>query len=60
MTPDAGQPAPLRRVPWWAMPFSAGAWAVHGTAGLALLLLAPWVVDGLTTLQGRLARRMLR
>jgi hypothetical protein len=44
----------------WGGPSLAGAWAVHGTAGLALLLLAPWVVNGLTALQGRLARRMLR
>jgi hypothetical protein len=43
----------------WGGPSLAGAWAVHGTAGLVLLLLAPWVVNGLTSLQGRLARRML-
>ena len=44
----------------WGGPSLAGAWAVHGTAGLALLLVAPWVVNGVTALQGRLARRMLR
>jgi hypothetical protein len=43
----------------WGGPSLAGAWAVHGTAGLALLLLAPWVVNGVTALQGRLARTML-
>jgi hypothetical protein len=43
----------------WGGPTLAGAWAVHGAAGLALLLLAPWVVNGLTALQGRLLRAML-
>jgi hypothetical protein len=43
----------------WGGPTLAGAWAVHGTAGLAFLLLAPWIVKGATALQGRLARRML-
>jgi Putative sensor len=43
----------------WGGPSLAGAWAVHGAAGLALLLLAPWVVNGVTALQGRLARTML-
>jgi hypothetical protein len=28
-------------------------------AGLVLLLLAPWIVNGVTALQGRLARAML-
>jgi Putative sensor len=44
----------------WGGPTLAGAWAVHGAAGLALLLAAPWIVNGVTALQGRLARRMLR
>ena len=44
----------------WGGPSLAGAWAVHGTAGLGLLLAAPWIVNGVTTLQGRLARTMLR
>jgi hypothetical protein len=26
MTPDAAEYAPARRVPWWAMPFSADTW----------------------------------
>jgi hypothetical protein len=43
----------------WGGPTLAGAWAVHGSAGLAFLLLAPWIVKGATALQGRLARRML-
>jgi hypothetical protein len=43
----------------WGGPSLAGAWAVHGTAGLALLLLAPWIVNGVTALQGRLVRAML-
>jgi hypothetical protein len=43
----------------WGGPTLAGAWAVHGTAGLAFLLLAPWIVRGLTGAQSRLARRML-
>jgi hypothetical protein len=44
----------------WGGPSLAGAWAVHGTAGLAFLLAAPWIVIGVTALQGRLVRRMLR
>ena len=44
----------------WGGPTLAGAWAVHGAAGLALLLAAPWIVNGVTALQGRLARGMLR
>jgi hypothetical protein len=43
----------------WGGPSLAGAWAVHGAAGLALLLLAPWVVNGVTALQGGLARTIL-
>jgi hypothetical protein len=43
----------------WGGPTLAGAWAVHGTAGLALLLLAPWIVKAVTTAQGRLAQTML-
>jgi hypothetical protein len=43
----------------WGGPSLAGAWAVHGAAGLAFLLLAPWVVNGVTALQGRLVRTML-
>jgi Putative sensor len=43
----------------WGGPSLAGAWAVHGAAGLGLLLVAPWIVNGLTALQGRLARAML-
>ena len=43
----------------WGGPTLAGAWAVHGTAGLAFLLLAPWIVKAATTAQGWLARTML-
>jgi hypothetical protein len=43
----------------WGGPTLAGAWAVHGTAGLAFLLLAPWIVRGMTEMQSRLAWRML-
>jgi hypothetical protein len=43
----------------WGGPSLAGAWAVHGTAGLGLLLAAPWIVNGVTALQGRLLRAML-
>jgi hypothetical protein len=43
----------------WGGPSLAGAWAVHGTAGLGLLFAAPWIVNGVTALQGRLARAML-
>jgi hypothetical protein len=43
----------------WGGPTLAGAWAVHGTAGLAFLLLAPWIVKAVTTAQGRLAQTML-
>jgi hypothetical protein len=43
----------------WGGPTLAGAWAVHGIAGLAFLLLAPWIVKGATALQSRLAQRML-
>jgi hypothetical protein len=43
----------------WGGPSLAGAWAVHGAAGLALLLVAPWIVNAVTAVQGRLLRRML-
>jgi Putative sensor len=42
----------------WGGPSLAGAWAVHGAAGLALLFVVPWVVHGLTAMQGRLARML--
>jgi hypothetical protein len=43
----------------WGGPSLVGAWAVHGAAGLALLLVVPWIVNGVTALQGRLVRTML-
>lgn len=43
----------------WGVPSLAGAWAVHGTAGLVLLLVAPWIVKAVTTAQGWLAQTML-
>ncbi|AYG85113.1 hypothetical protein DWB77_07329 [Streptomyces hundungensis] len=43
----------------WGGPTMAGAWAVHATGGLGFLLVAPWVIKGFTTLQGRLVRGFL-
>jgi hypothetical protein len=43
----------------WGGPTLAGAWAVHGAAGLGFLLLALWIVKPVTTAQGWLARTML-
>jgi Putative sensor len=43
----------------WGGPSLAGAWAVHGAAGLGLLFAAPWIVNGVTALQGRLVRVLL-
>lgn len=43
----------------WGGPTLAGAWAVHAAGGLAFLFLNPWLVRGLTALQGRLLRRVL-
>jgi Putative sensor len=43
----------------WGGPSLAGAWAVHGVAGLALLFVVPWIIAGLTWLQGRLLSRLL-
>ena len=42
----------------WGGPSLAGAWAVHGAAGLALLFVAPWIVKGVTAVQGRLVRML--
>lgn len=44
----------------WGGPSMAGAWAFHAlTGGLAFLLAMPWIVRGLTWVQGRLVRAML-
>lgn len=43
----------------WGGPSLAGAWAVHGAGGLAFLFVTPWIIKGVTTLQGRLLQRML-
>jgi hypothetical protein len=44
----------------WGGPSLVGAWAVHAaTGGLISLLLMPWVVRGLTGVQGRLLRALL-
>jgi Putative sensor len=43
----------------WGGPTLAGAWAVHAAGGLAFLFAAPWIVRGVTALQGRLLRRLL-
>jgi hypothetical protein len=43
----------------WGGPTLAGAWAVHAAGGLAFLFAAPWIVRGITALQGRLLRRLL-
>ncbi|MEO3816346.1 hypothetical protein [Plantactinospora sp. B24E8] len=44
----------------WGGPTLAGAWAFHAlTGGLGFLLLMPWVVKGLTWVQGRLVRGLL-
>jgi hypothetical protein len=43
----------------WGGPTLAGAWAVHGTAGVLFLFATPWIVRGLTGLQVRLAGRTL-
>lgn len=41
----------------WGGPTLAGAWAVHGSGGLLLLFVTPWIVLGLTRLQTALVRR---
>jgi hypothetical protein len=43
----------------WGGPTLAGAWAVHAAGGITFLYLTPWIVKGITWLQGRLARRLL-
>jgi hypothetical protein len=43
----------------WGGPTLAGAWAVHGTAGVVFLFATPWIVRGLTSVQVRLAARAL-
>jgi Putative sensor len=42
----------------WGGPSLAGAWAVHAAGGLVFLFANPWIVKGITSLQGRLARRL--
>jgi signal transduction histidine kinase len=39
----------------WGGPTLAGAWAVHAAGGLAALFLAPWIIRGITAVQGRFA-----
>ncbi|MGH3736229.1 MAG: sensor domain-containing protein [Micromonosporaceae bacterium] len=43
----------------WGGPTLAGAWAVHAAGGLVFLFVNPWLVRGLTALQGGLLRRLL-
>jgi hypothetical protein len=44
----------------WGGPSLAGAWAFHAlTGGLGFLLVMPWVVRGLTWVQGGLVRGLL-
>jgi hypothetical protein len=43
----------------WGGPTLAGAWAVHAAGGVVFLFVTPWVVKGITSLQGRLTRRLL-
>lgn len=44
----------------WGGPTLAGAWAFHAlTGGLGFLLVMPWIVKGLTWIQGRLVRGLL-
>ncbi|MEU9842560.1 sensor domain-containing protein, partial [Actinomadura sp. NPDC048032] len=43
----------------WGGPTLAGAWAVHATGGLVMLLLMPALMKGITTLQARLMVRVL-
>jgi hypothetical protein len=43
----------------WGGPSLAGAWAVHAAGGVVALFATPWVVKGITWLQGRLTRRLL-
>jgi Putative sensor len=44
----------------WGGPTMAGAWAFHALGGgLVFLLLMPWIVRGVTWLQGRLVRALL-
>ncbi|MES9602537.1 hypothetical protein [Actinomadura sp. NPDC000929] len=43
----------------WGGPTLAGAWAVHATGGLVMLLLIPALMKGITTLQARLMVRVL-
>jgi hypothetical protein len=42
----------------WGGPSLAGAWAVHGAAALVLLFVVPWIVNRVTTAQGRLVRML--
>lgn len=43
----------------WGGPSLAGAWAVHAAGGVVFLFVTPWVVKGITSLQGRLTGRLL-
>lgn len=43
----------------WGGPSLAGAWAVHAAGGVVFLFVIPWIVKAVTSLQGRLARRLL-
>ncbi|MFJ9628021.1 hypothetical protein ACIRU8_10040 [Streptomyces sp. NPDC101175] len=44
----------------WGGPTFAGAWAFHAVlGGIGFLLLTPWLVRGLTTVQIRVARSLL-
>lgn len=43
----------------WGGPSLVGAWAVHAAGGVVALFATPWVVKGITWLQGRLTRRLL-
>lgn len=43
----------------WGGPSLAGAWVVHAAGGVVFLFVTPWIVKAVTSLQGRLARRLL-
>jgi Putative sensor len=43
----------------WGGPTLAGAWAVHAAGGVVFLFVTPWIVNAITWLQDRLARRVL-
>lgn len=43
----------------WGGPSLAGAWAVHAAGGVVFLFATPFVVKGITWLQGRLTGRLI-